>query len=80
MAIFILWRRNVCEARVYFNEDGQEQKVMEDVVLVQPEGDVCLLVNLLGEQKLVQGQIEKIDFLHHTLYLGPPQEPSADQG
>lgn len=80
MAIFILWRRNVCEARVYFNEDGQEQKVMDDVVLVQPEGDVYLLVNLLGEQKLVHGQIEKIDFLHHALYLGPPQEPSADQG
>ena len=70
----------MCEARVYFNEDGQEQKVMDDVVLVQPEGDVYLLVNLLGEQKLVQGQIEKIDFLHHALYLGPLQEPSADQG
>ena len=80
MAIFILWRRNVCEARVYFNEDGQEQKVMDDVVLVQPEGDVYLLVNLLGEQKLVQGQIEKIDFLHHTLYMGPAQDSSADQG
>ena len=80
MAIFILWRRNVCEARAYFNKDGQEQKVMEDVVLVQPEGDVCLLVNLLGEQKLVHGQIEKIDFLHHTLHLGPPQDPSADRG
>ena len=69
----------MCEARVYFREDDREQKVMDDVVLVQPEGDVYLLVNLLGEQKLVRGQIEKIDFLHHTLYMGPALDSSADQ-
>jgi len=53
---------------------------MDDVVLVQPEGDAFLLVNLLGEQKLVQGTIDKIDFLHHTLHLIRPKEPSAAQG
>jgi len=37
----------MCEAKVFFSEDGEDQKVMEDVVLVQPEGDVYLLVNLL---------------------------------
>jgi predicted RNA-binding protein len=67
----------VCEAKVYLSEDGEEQRVMEDVVLVQPEGDAYLLVNLLGEQKLVRGAIEKIDFLHHTLHLSPRQEPTA---
>ena len=69
----------MCEAKVYFSEDGKEQKVMDDVVLVQPEGGAFLLVNLLGEQRLVQGTIEKIDFLHHTLHLGRPQEPPATQ-
>ena len=68
----------MCEAKVFFSGEGEEQKVMEDVVLVQPEGDVYLLVNLLGEQKLVPGIIQKIDFLHHTLYLGRPHEPPAD--
>ena len=70
----------MCEARVYFDDDGGEHKIMDDVVLVQPEGDTFLLVNLLGEQKLVQGTIDKIDFLHHTLHLSRPKEPSADQG
>jgi predicted RNA-binding protein len=69
----------MCEARVYLSGDSEEQKVMDDVVLVQPEGDAYLLVNLLGEQKLVQGRIDKIDFLHHTLYLSPVPEPSADE-
>jgi predicted RNA-binding protein len=67
----------MCEAKVYVSDDGEEQKVMEDVVLVQPEGDAYLLVNILGEQKLVRGCIEKIDFLRHALYLSPLQEPTA---
>ena len=69
----------MCEARVYFGDDGEEQEVMEDVVLVQPEGDAYLLVSLLGEQRLVQGRIERIDFLRHTIHLSQPQEPSTAQ-
>jgi predicted RNA-binding protein len=59
----------MCEAKVYIAKNGDERQIMQDVVLVQPEGDVYLLVNLLGEQKLVQGRIEKIDFLRHTVHL-----------
>ena len=70
----------MCEAKVYFGDGGEEHKIMDDVVLVQPEGDTFLLVNLLGEQKLVQGSIDKIDFLHHTLHLIRQKEPSAAQG
>lgn len=66
----------MCEAKVYIVKDGDEERIMEDVILVQPEGDAYLLVNLLGEQKLVKGCIEKIDFLKHTVYLG--QAPEAD--
>ena len=67
----------MCETTVYVSDDGEEQKVMEDVVLVQPEDDAYLLVNILGEQKLVQGRIERIDLLKHTIHLSRPQEPSA---
>ena len=63
----------MCEAKVYLGGDGEEQQIMQDVVLVQPEGDAYLLVNLLGEQKLVQGRIEKIDFLRHILHLSQRQ-------
>jgi len=69
----------MCETKVYVSDDGEEQKIMEDVVLVQPEpeSNAYLLVNILGEQKLVQGRIEKIDFLRHTVYLSPLQETAA---
>ncbi len=61
----------MCEATVYVSNDGQERKVMQDVVLMRPDEDAWLLVNLLGEQKLVRGSIEKIDFLRHRVYLHP---------
>ncbi len=71
----------MCEAKVYISEDGEEQQIMEDVVLVQPEpdNDAYLLVNILGEQKLVQGRIEKIDFLRHALYIVPPDPANPDE-
>jgi len=64
----------MCEATVYLTEDGQEKKFMQDVVLMQPEGDAWLLVTLLGEQKLVQGNIKKLDFLKHTVHLEESKE------
>jgi predicted RNA-binding protein len=67
----------MCEATVYLTDDGQEEKIMRDVMLVQPEGDAWLLVNLLGEQKLVRGTIEKLDFLKHTVHLRQQQEPAV---
>jgi predicted RNA-binding protein len=67
----------MCEATVYLTSDGQEKKIMRDVVLLQPEGDAWLLVTLLGEQKLVRGTIERLDFLKHTVHLSQSQEPAV---
>ncbi|MCX7856348.1 MAG: CooT family nickel-binding protein [Anaerolineae bacterium] len=59
----------MCEAKVYLDSDRSGRPLMEDVILLQPEGDEFLLVNLLGEQKRVRGRIKKIAFLRHTVYL-----------
>ncbi len=69
----------MCEAKVYISNDDKEHKVMEDVVLIKPEGDTYLLVGLLGEQKLVQGRIEQINFLKHTVHLSQPRDKTAGQ-
>ncbi len=68
----------MCKARIYSSGDGEEHKIMEDVVLMQPEGDAFLLVSLLDEQKLARGRIEKIDFLKHTVHPSAPQDAKAD--
>jgi predicted RNA-binding protein len=67
----------MCEAKVYVTENGNEEQIMQDVVLVQSEGETCLLVNLLGEQKLVPGRIERIDFLKHKVHLSQAQESTT---
>ncbi|MGB9775226.1 MAG: CooT family nickel-binding protein [Anaerolineae bacterium] len=64
----------MCEAKVYVTGDPTGKPVMEEVILLQPEGDGYRLTGLLGEQKWVRGQIERIDFLRHTVYLTVPEE------
>ena len=72
----------MCEAKVYLRSNGSERQVMENVVLMQPdfENDAYLLVGLLGEQKLVRGQIEKIDFLKHKIYLRSREPQATERG
>ena len=69
----------MCESTVYFSDDKEGNPIMKDVVLVQPEGDAYLLVSLLGEQKLVQGSIEKIDFLKHTVHMSHIHGTAAEE-
>jgi predicted RNA-binding protein len=69
----------MCEATVYLGGEGQEM-VMKDVVLIEPEGDSFLLINLIGERKLVRGRIKKIDFLKHTIILEGMQEDTEFRG
>ena len=51
---------------------------MENVVLLEPEGDRLLLVDLLGEQKLVRGKIRKADFLRHRIFLEESPAEAAE--
>jgi predicted RNA-binding protein len=59
----------MCEASVYLVREGEEQKIMQDVTLVQPEDDTVFMSTLLGEQKIVPGRITRIDFLKHTVFV-----------
>ena len=70
----------MCEAKVYLKKDDREQLIMDNVVRMQPDGEMYLLVNLLGEQKLVHGSIERIDFLKHAIYISEAPLPVGDQG
>jgi predicted RNA-binding protein len=59
----------MCEAKAFLVTGEHEEEIMRDVVLVQPEDDSFILINLLGEQKLVRGSIKRIDFLKHIIVL-----------
>jgi predicted RNA-binding protein len=67
----------MCESKVYIVDETGTHQVMDNVIQVRCENGVYLLVNLLGEQKLIRGQITRINLLEHTVYLERVPEPSA---
>lgn len=67
----------MCESKVYMVDETGTHQVMENVTHVQCEDGVYLLVNLLGEQKLVRGKISHVDLLNHSVYLEYTPETSS---
>jgi len=55
----------------YIDSNGQQQEVMRDVAQMEARDNGFLLTGLLGEQKLVQGEVRTINFVNkHSVVLG----------
>ncbi len=61
----------MCESSAYLMKDGNDELILEDVVMMKPEGDKIVLTSILGEQKEVNANIDHIDLLHHKIMLTP---------
>ena len=59
----------MCELTVYLLEDDREEKLMEDVASITPDGERLVLVDLLGQQKTVEAKIKELKLLEHKVYL-----------
>jgi len=59
----------MCESNAYLVQDGREELLLEDVVLIQPEGKKILLTGIFGERELIDAKIKTIDLLHHKIIL-----------
>lgn len=60
----------MCESRVVLIEGGSEKVVMEEVILIDTDGEDLNLVGVLGQRKTVEGaRIVKMDMDRHTIYL-----------
>jgi predicted RNA-binding protein len=63
----------MCESSAYLkNKDGQEELLLEDVVMLKPSGGRIVLMNILGEKKEIEAGIEQIDLLKHKIVLRKP--------
>jgi predicted RNA-binding protein len=74
----------VCLATAYLEHDGQREKVMQDVAYVVPGSSGLELAPFLGEGKLFQAKIKRIDLLNSVIILeripdGSPQGGRDDQ-
>jgi predicted RNA-binding protein len=59
----------MCEAVVYIDREGRQDRLMEDVVEVKPEGGKLVLVDVFGEQKVVSARIREVRLMEHEIFL-----------
>ncbi|WP_286680464.1 CooT family nickel-binding protein [Tepidanaerobacter sp. EBM-49] len=59
----------MCESKVYLLEDGEEKKIMDNVIHIEPQGGKLFMYDLLGEQKIVDAAIKEVRLLEHKIIL-----------
>ena len=48
----------MCEANAFLLKDGKEEKILESVDEVQVEGEEIRMINIFGEQKILNAKIK----------------------
>lgn len=60
----------MCESNVYIRRGENEEKVLEEVEILRPEGEgIIFLANIYGEQKRIKAKLVSIDFTEHKVVL-----------
>jgi len=59
----------MCESHAYVVRGGKEEKILDDVTFLKPEGDQIVLRSLFGDEVKVKGKIEEIRFMDHKILL-----------
>lgn len=49
----------MCEAHAFVLKDGKEEMILENVDLVDLEGDEVRLVSIFGEQKVLKARLKQ---------------------
>ncbi len=60
----------MCESNVYLQDEEDEKLIMEDVAQLKQQENRVWLVDLLGEEKELEGKVQEIDFLDHKVIIG----------
>jgi predicted RNA-binding protein len=59
----------MCESTAFLLKDGKEEKLLEDVVLLKPEGNKIILKNILGDTQEIEAVVDHIDLMGHRIVL-----------
>jgi len=59
----------MCLTTAYVENEGQEEEVMRDVAWIESGSDGLRLGAFLGESKLLQARIKRIDLIHNSIIL-----------
>lgn len=61
----------MCEAHAFVVRGGQEEKLLENVDLLEVEGESIRLVNIFGEQKKIRGVFRSYDNTQRKILIEP---------
>ena len=61
----------MCEAHAFILKVGKEEKVLENVDLVELEGDEVRLTNIFGEQKSLKARLRLYDNNERKILFEP---------
>lgn len=59
----------MCEASAYLVQDGKEELILENVDELHKEGNTIKMINLFGDQKVLEAQIKMISFVNNKIVL-----------
>jgi len=59
----------MCEAAAYLMHDGKEELILENVEELHRQGDTIKIINLFGDQKVLDAQIRMISFVENKIVL-----------
>ena len=59
----------MCEATAYLLKNGQEELILTDVDVIEPDGDSVRIVNIFGEQKVLKAEIHSLNLINHKVLL-----------
>lgn len=62
----------MCQTTVFLLEGGKETLILNDVVSILPEAGRIRMMNLFGEEKIVEGKIKHVDLLTHRIIILAP--------
>jgi predicted RNA-binding protein len=58
----------MCEANAFFFKNDQEELILENVDLIEPEEqDKFRLVSIFGEQKIIKGKLKSMNLVGHKI-------------
>lgn len=59
----------MCEANAYLVKEGKEELILEDLMILRPEGTELFLQNIFGEQKRIKARIKEMNIVDHRVLL-----------
>ena len=59
----------MCESSAYLIQNGKEELILENVEELYTEGNTVKILNLFGDQKIIDAEIKQISFVDNKIIL-----------